>query len=78
MLISTIASLCELESCGLGISCQGEMGTTDLQKEDEVDLEREAETKVVWSQKDGESNFGDSFPWRLYAPPATGLDKILL
>lgn len=42
-----------------------EVGTTDLQKEDEGDLEREAETKVIWSQRDGESNFGDSYPWSL-------------
>ena len=47
MLISTIASLCELESCELGISCQGEVGTTDLHKEGEGDLEREVEAKVI-------------------------------
>lgn len=47
MLISTIASLCELESCELGIPCQREVGTTDLRKEDEGDLEREVETKVI-------------------------------
>lgn len=40
----TIVSLCELESCELGISCQGEAETTDLQKENEGVLEREAET----------------------------------
>lgn len=78
----SVASPWDLGSCELAISSQGEGGTTDLQKGDEGNLEREAETKVIWSQRDGESNLCDSFPssspWGLSAPPAIRLHKTIL
>lgn len=79
MLISTIASLCEFESCELGISCQGERwGQLICRKK----------MKETWREKQKLRSFDlremvrvtlvTATPRVLYAPPATGLDEMLL